>query len=368
VTTAPVPHRLAGSPGPLAAVHDLALLDLDGVVYVGPAAVPRAVEAVAAITRAGMRVCYVTNNASRPPGTVAEHLVELGIPAVQGDVVTSAQVAAALLARQVPAGAAVLVVGGTGLREAVAEQGLRPVATVADHPVAVVQGFGPDVGWRDLAEGAHAVRSGLPWVATNLDATVPTPAGPAPGNGTLVHAVATAAGRRPDQVAGKPEPAAFLEAVRRYGSSLPIVVGDRLDTDLAGARAAGIPGLAVLTGIAGVTDLLTAPPALRPDHVGRDLGALLETHPPVTLDTATGSAACRRATVTYTGPAGAALAVTLDTATVRTDGEPGDDALDVLRAACVLAWWVADATGRPVDPAPVVAAVLRLDPAAGWAR
>jgi len=368
VTTATVPYRLAGSAGPLAAVHDLALLDLDGVVYVGPSAVPGAVEAVEAVTRAGMRVCYVTNNASRPPGTVAEHLVELGIPAVAEDVVTSAQVAAALLARQVPAGAAVLVVGGTGLREALREQGLRPVATVAEHPVAVVQGFGPDVGWRDLAEGARAVRSGLPWVATNLDATVPTAAGPAPGNGTLVHAVATAAGRRPDQVAGKPEPAAFLEAVRRYGSTLPIVVGDRLDTDLAGARAAGIPGLAVLTGIAGVTDVLTAPPSQRPDHIGRDLGALLETHPPVTLDTDAASATCRSVTVTYTGPAGAALAVTLDAAARSVDADPRDHALDVLRAAAVLGWWVADATGRPVDAAPVVEAVLRLDPTAGWAR
>ncbi len=139
---------LASSTAPLVAVHDLALLDLDGVVYVGDDAVPGAADAIAAAAAAGVRVAYVTNNASRTPQDVATHLARLGIPAAEDDVVTSAQVAAAMLARRLPAGSPVLVVGGTGLRAALEAEGLRPVTLLEEGPRAVVQGFGPDVGWR----------------------------------------------------------------------------------------------------------------------------------------------------------------------------------------------------------------------------
>jgi glycerol 3-phosphatase-2 len=340
---------LAGSPEP-ARVHDVALLDLDGVVYVGPDAVPGAVEAIEAAGRIGLRSVYVTNNASRPPRVVAEQLRSLGVPADDADVVTSAQLAAGILAGRLPAGARVLVVGGAGLREALAEERLVPVATMADAPQAVVQGFAPEVGWRDLAEGARAVRAGLPWVATNLDLTVPTPHGPAPGNGALVAALATAGGRGPDDVAGKPQPGAFRDAAARTGSRRPLVVGDRLDTDLEGARAAGIPGLLVLTGITGVSELLAAPPDVRPDLVGLDLGALLHQHPAATAD-ADGTGRCREAAVVVKDGA-----LVVDAA--------GRDPVDLLRAACAAAW-TADAVP---DPGPIVHAVLALDPTAAWAR
>lgn len=335
---------------PPAQTFDVALLDLDGVVYVGPDAVPGAADAIAAAAKEGMRSVYVTNNASRPPGVVAAQLRSLGVPAGDDDVVTSAQLAAGILASRLPRGTAVLVVGGPGLHEALAEEGLRPVMSMDDNPGALVQGFGPDVGWRQLAEGARAVRAGLFWVATNLDLTVPTPHGPAPGNGALVTAVATAGGRRPDDVAGKPLPRAFEDAARRAGSSRPLVVGDRLDTDLEGARAAGIPGLVVLTGITGVTELLAASPAVRPDLVGRDLGALLQEHPSATAD-ADGVGRCRQA------------AVRVEQHAVVVD-EPGEDAIDVLRAACA-AVWAADVSP---DPHPVIEAVHRLEPRAAWAR
>ena len=345
---------LAASPPP-ADVHDVALLDLDGVVYVGPDAVPGAAEAIAAAAARGLRCVYVTNNASRPPAKVGAHLRELGVPADDADVVTSAQLAAGILAARLPAGAPVLVVGGAGLVEALAEQGLRAVRSMDDAPLAVVQGFGPDVGWRELAEGARAVRAGLFWVASNLDLTVPTPHGPAPGNGALVAAVAEAGGRRPDAVAGKPEPRAFADAAARAGSARPIVVGDRLDTDLEGARAAGIPGLLVLTGITGVTELLHCPPHARPDLVGHDLQALLTAHPEATVD-APGTGRCRAAVVTVRGGALAVEAA-------------GEDALDLFRAACAAAWSLpASGAGPGPDPAPVVAAVRALDPGAAWAR
>ncbi len=238
-----------GSDVPLATRHDVALLDLDGVLYVGPDAVPGAPEAVIAASRAGLRPAYVTNNASRTPETVAEHLRRLGLPARAEDVVTSAQAAATLAADRLPAGAEVLVVGGEGLQVAVRERGLVPVHEAGDGVAAVLQGFSPDVGWRLLAEGTYAVAAGLPWIATNMDATVPTPRGAAPGNGALVRLIAQAAGREPDAVAGKPERPLHHESVRRTGARNPVVVGDRMDTDIEGANRAGVPSLLVLTGV-----------------------------------------------------------------------------------------------------------------------
>lgn len=371
---------------PLASVYDLAVLDLDGVLYIGPDAVPGAPQALAAARSGGMRVCFVTNNAARRPETVAEHLVRLGVPATAAEVVTSAQVAAAMLGRRLPPGAAVLLIGGDGLRAALADQGLRPVASLDEGPQAVVQGFHPDLGWRDFAEATRAVRSGLYWLATNLDLTVPTPHGPAPGNGALVGLVAGAAGREPDDVAGKPKPGSFVEAAHRYDSARPLVVGDRLDTDLEGARAAGQDGLLVLTGVSGARDLLACPPHRRPAYLGRDLGALQQPHPAVTVDDP--------------GPGAPVRARCGSARVVVADGVPrveaGDDALDVLRAAAVACWAWTDAGGaraggpggsggavdgngthprpgpaRPPtvpDPAPVLDAVHRLEAGVAWAR
>ncbi|MEZ0165100.1 HAD-IIA family hydrolase [Kineococcus sp. LSe6-4] len=313
--------------------HDALLLDLDGVVYVGPEAVPHAARALTAAVEAGHRLGFITNNASRPPATVAAHLRDLDVPATAQDVVNSAQAAAEHLAREFPAGSPVLLVGTTGLREALTDVGLRPTGD-RHEAVAVVQGFSPDLGWQQLAEATHAVRSGLPWIATNLDATVPTPGGPAPGNGLLVDLVARAAGRGPDVVCGKPEPALFDAAVTRLRARRALVVGDRLDTDLQGARTAGLDGLLVLTGVTGVRELLAAAPHERPTHVGHDLRSLADTHPGVRVRAGDGQAAatCRDAVVEVTG---GRLTVTA--------GEAGPDGLDVLRAAAEASWAVADA-------------------------
>lgn len=273
----------AGSALPLAQLHDAALVDLDGVLYVGPVAVDGAREAVRDVRAQGMKVAFVTNNASRPPGVVAAHLTELGIDAHEDDVVTSAQAAAALVAELVPRGAPVLVVGGAGLDAALRELGLEPVWSAEDNPAAVVQGFAPEVGWRALTEGVHAVRAGVPWVASNLDLTVPTPRGPAPGNGTLVAVVARATGQRP-LAAGKPELPLHREACRRIGASRPVVVGDRLDTDIEGANRADVPSLLVLTGITTPLDVVMAEPAHRPTWVAENLvDGLLQPHPTVEL-------------------------------------------------------------------------------------
>ena len=259
----------------LAQQHDVALLDLDGVVYAGAAAVPHAVPSLRAAASAGMRLAYVTNNASRAPEVVADHLRGLGLSASPGDVVTSAQAGARLLAALVPVGSKVLAVGGPGLVAALAERGLHAVGSADDAPAAVIQGFDPGVGWPLLAEAAYALADGLPWVATNTDLTIPTGRGTAPGNGTLVAVLATTTGRTP-VVAGKPEPPLMQESVERTGAHRPLVVGDRLDTDIEGADRSGLPSLLVLTGVTDVLGLLAAPPGRRPTHVGVDLRALLE--------------------------------------------------------------------------------------------
>jgi glycerol 3-phosphatase-2 len=258
---------------PLWSDYDLALLDLDGVVYIGQDAVPDAAERLEEAAAAGMRLAFVTNNASRPPSAVAKHLTALGIPAGDDDVVTSAQAAARLLARRLDAESRVFVIGGHGLFEALEDEGLHPVQSAGDEPSAVVSGYDPDLLWRTISEGAILVRQGLPWVASNTDRTVPTARGKGPGNGVLVDLVARFADREPE-VAGKPLPPLFEETLRRVGGSRPLVVGDRLDTDIEGAHNAGLDSLLVLTGVTGLEELVGAKPGQRPSYISLGLEGL----------------------------------------------------------------------------------------------
>lgn len=269
---------LGACPAPLWDRYDVAVLDLDGVVYVGPQAVPGAPEHLARAAKAGMHLAYVTNNAARPPATVAAHLRELGVTLEDADVVTSAQAAAHLLADQLEPGAAVFVIGGEGLFEALTERGLRPVQEIEDDPAAVVSGFHRDLRWGTVVDGAILVRRGLPWVAANTDLSVPTPHGPGPGNGRLVDTVARFAERSP-MVAGKPRTPLFEETLTRVGGERPLVVGDRLDTDIEGAVNGGYDSLLVMTGVTGLAELVAAPPTMRPTYLSLDLGGLGEAHP-----------------------------------------------------------------------------------------
>ena len=256
--------------------YDVALLDLDGVVYRGRDAVAGAPQALVAARGSGMRLAFVTNNASRSPSTIVTHLTELGVAADEDEVVTSAQAAATLAAQHLEAGGRIFIVGGEGLRAAVRDAGLPMVDRydVQPAPEMVVQGFSPDLTYEDLAQAALVVAGGATWIATNTDATVPTARGLQPGNGTLVAAVAAAAGHGPLVVAGKPERALVDEAVRRSGSSHPLMVGDRLDTDIIGAVRAGMDSMLVLTGVSTVADLLAAAADARPTYLSADLSGL----------------------------------------------------------------------------------------------
>ena len=339
--------RLGASVRPLVEVYDAALYDLDGVLYLGGDPVPHAADSVRAARSAGMRAAYVTNNASRRPAPVAAHLTELGIPATPEDVVTSAQAAVRWLVGRVPAGSRVLVVGSDDLVAEVADGGLEPVRTAAAEPVAVVQGLSPDTGWRDLSEAAIAVRAGALWVAGNTDATYPSPRGPLPGNGAMVAALVTATGRTP-VVVGKPEPELHRESVERVGARRPLVVGDRLDTDVLGAVRGGSDSLLVLTGVTDLEDLLAAPPGRRPTYVSADLRGLLRAHPPVEVAEEPGTATCGAARARWAGDrivvAAGEQERPLDVDLVAGDGPASGD--EVLRAACALSWARHDAAVR----------------------
>ncbi|WP_299571893.1 HAD-IIA family hydrolase [uncultured Williamsia sp.] len=261
----------AVSESALVAGYDAVFADLDGTLFAGSAPVDHAVATVEALS---VPVYFVTNNASRRPAEVAAHLEELGFRADAERVVTSAQTAARLLAEHVEPGSRALVVGTDGLVQEVREVGIATTRSADDRPVAVIQGHNPETGWAQLSEAALAIRAGALWIACNTDATLPSERGLLVGNGSMVAAVASATGATP-LVAGKPAAPHMQDVLTRSGASRPIVVGDRLDTDIAGANAVGLDSLLVLTGVSTLADAICAEADSRPTHVAADLTGLL---------------------------------------------------------------------------------------------
>ena len=257
----------------LATAYDLLMFDLDGVVYVDGHAVAHAAASISQARDAGAHVAFITNNAARTPSDVAAHLRELGVAAEPGDVVTSAQAAARLLLDVHGVAAPIAVLGTQGLVEALLEAGLEPVEVGDPRAVAVVSGYAPDIRWRVIMRAATLIRNGLPWIATNTDLTLPTDDGLAPGHGTLVRLISDFAEVRPE-VAGKPRRPLLDETRRRVSGQCPLMIGDRLDTDIAGAAEAGTDSLLVMTGVTSVADLVSAGPDERPTWIGHDLTAL----------------------------------------------------------------------------------------------
>lgn len=254
--------------------YDTLLADLDGVVYEGSKAIVGAVESINTLLNAGVKVGYVTNNSSRRSETIADQLSGFGLRVKPTDIIGSALTGAELLATMIPKGSKVLVVGGEGLRHRISEAGFQIVESADDMPAGVIQGFAPDVAWKNLAEAAFAIQRGAKWVATNSDWTLPQERGLAPGNGTLVSAVHTAVGQLP-VVAGKPEPAIFHTALRVLAAQQALFVGDRIDTDIVGANRAGIDSALVLTGVSTRKELLGINEAGRPTYIIENLAQLL---------------------------------------------------------------------------------------------
>jgi glycerol 3-phosphatase-2 len=301
--------------------YDAVLLDVDGTVIRGAETVPEAPDVINGLRQAGYAVQFVTNNASRTPDEIAEHLTALGVPTAAVDIVTSGQAAGALLANRLPPDAAVLIVGADALAAEVRLVGLTPVTAASEDPVAVVQGHSPRTGWTQLAEACLAIRGGAMWVACNVDRTLPTERGLLPGNGAMVAALQAATDREPT-VAGKPARPLLDTAMERAGAQRPLVVGDRLDTDIAGARAAELDSLLVLSGVADAVALLAAPLEHRPSHLGADLRVLRGSIEQTRIQARPG------------------WRVDMDDGSLLLHSEgTASDPLDALRTLCA-AWWV----------------------------
>jgi len=219
--------------------------DLDGVIWRGNDPIPGSAQAVDQLRDRGLRVGFLSNNSSLPVGQVVAKLAKCGVHADAGEVLTSALAAAALLASDLAPGSAVLTCAGPGVTEALEAVGLRPV----DQPpaAAVVVGFHRDFDFDELDRASRTVRDGARFVATNLDATYPIPGGLLPGAGSIVAAIATAAGATPE-VAGKPS-RPMADLVRERLGTRGVVVGDRPSTDGAMADVLGWPFALVLSGV-----------------------------------------------------------------------------------------------------------------------
>lgn len=247
----------------------LVVCDLDGVVWLSQQVLPGAAPALEAWRAAGLEVVFLTNNSSIRVADVVRRLGSAGIEAAEGDVLTSATAAAALLARGLPAGSRVLACAGPGVAEALDRAGFRVVGSAPCE--AVVVGWHTTFDFEALHRASAAVRDGARFVATNLDATYPTADGLLPGNGALVAAVAVAAGAEPE-VAGKPEPPTVDAVRRRAGDRRGVVVGDRPSSDGALARELAWPFALVESRVA-ATEEGVGP---EPDARGPDLASVVD--------------------------------------------------------------------------------------------
>ena len=328
---------LRGTGNALAEDYDCALLDLDGTAWSGDERIEHAAASVIEAREAGMASAFVTNNAMRTPQQVADKLNSMDFQAMPDMVMTSAMDIAAIMAEELAEGSKVLVIGGAGLRLALEERGFVLVDSADDEPAAVVQGLDKQVDWALLSEGAFAIERGAAFYASNLDATLPVERGQALGNGSLVRAIQHATRKRPT-AGGKPEPGIYRRASELVGARNPLAVGDRLETDIMGAVAAGVPAMHVLTGVHMARDVIRAPRGQRPSYLAIDMRGLLEAHP-APKHHRDGTWTCGLSQVAKVERSGV---LTLDDVELT---EPVTITIDSYRALAAAAWEYADAAG-----------------------
>jgi HAD superfamily hydrolase (TIGR01457 family) len=264
--------------------YDAILFDLDGVVYRGDQAVPGAADTLDRLRELGVPRLFLTNNSARTPAQVAAKLEGLGIPVDPEEILTSAVATAAMLRREGASGSTAFVIGEEGIRTALEEGGIRVLDGEPDRTDLVVVGWDRSVDYPKLRRAALLVQRGARLVATNPDASYPAQDGLWPGAGAILAAVTTTTGARPT-VVGKPHRPLFEAAMEASGATRPLVVGDRIDTDVLGAADMGFDSLLVLSGAARPADLVVTEPV--PTFVGPDISALLGEAPPARFRLAT---------------------------------------------------------------------------------
>nr|WP_275901912.1 HAD-IIA family hydrolase [Brevibacterium zhoupengii] len=249
------------------------MFDLDGVVYHGPEPISGAAEGINFLHGQSIPVNYVTNNATRTAEVVAEHISTLGISTTPDEVTTSAQVLAGRLAERFGTGALIYLVGTTGLATALESEGLRVTRTLEYDPVAIAQGLDPEITYERIVAACEAITAGIEWWATNPDYSMVGPRSRVPGNGAFIDMLSKLTGAQPT-VVGKPSPHMMEFAARRIGAKRPLMVGDRLDTDIEGGNSARFETALVLTGVHDIHDALQAGPGLRPTYILPSLRSL----------------------------------------------------------------------------------------------
>jgi glycerol-1-phosphatase len=251
--------------------YDCILFDLDGVLYRGEGAVPSAPPTLAELRRRGVRPVFLTNNSSRTPLQVAEKLRGIGIEAEPGEVVTSALATAELLAER--GGGRAFVIGQDGVREALSAAGIAIVDGDPEEADLVVVGYDGGATYGSLKRASLLVQRGARLVATNADGSYPAADGLWPGAGALLAVITTTTGAEPE-IVGKPFAPLFEAGRRRGGGGRPLVVGDRLDTDIEGAARLEWDSMLVLTGVSGREDVERL--GIVPTVIAEDVSALLE--------------------------------------------------------------------------------------------
>ncbi len=253
------------------------IIDMDGVLWHGETPMPGLVDFFDTLRAAGIGFVLATNNATRTAAMYTEKLARFGVAVPPELILTSAEATASWLAGQYEPGAPVYAVGAQGLHDALLAQGFRIVtpgeARVGASAVAVVAGLSPNVTYEELAMASLLVHHGVPFIGTNPDVTYPSEIGPLPGSGAILAVISTATGVEPT-VIGKPGPILFHEAVRRLGGdpSGVAMVGDRLSTDIQGAKAAGLRAVLVLSGISTREEAEAGP--VQPDYIFADITEL----------------------------------------------------------------------------------------------
>ncbi len=251
------------------------IIDLDGVLYLLDTPVPGSAETVSRLSELGLRFVFLTNNSASTPGQYVEKLARFGVSVEPSQVVASSHAVARHLDDSYDTrGRTAFVIGEDGLRGEIDARGMR-VLEGADARAAefVFVGWDRTFDFEKLKTAVIAIRAGAVYIATNVDATYPTPEGLWPGAGSIVAAVTAGAGREP-YVAGKPNPLIVEIALERMGleASEALLIGDRLDTDIKAGQLAGVDTMLVLTGVSSREEIGTS--GIRPTHVRDDLAAL----------------------------------------------------------------------------------------------